>query len=233
MNVARVTYRPFPVRVGWTIRSGGRTRRKYNLMTDDGLTQLAANWAGQGQPPLYLIISNFKATLNDATLPAGSTSFTLNVPVHQAGDTSLTLDVGGGSQEQVTFSGATVNGDGTCTYSLNTPTTLAHNTGVWCDRTPLQSDTLAQVQQEVQYDAVAAPNARMKASGNGFSAGSGSYTLQFYMTGNQAVTQWVSLGLSDTPTVGQGLLHHHLLMGFDHQAGNDVELDVTLTLANG
>lgn len=233
VNITEVRYRPVPVRASWTLRSGGQVRRKRNLLTNDGLTQLAANWAGQGKPPLYLIISNFKATLVDATLAVGALSLTLSAPVHQAGDTSFTLNVGGANQEALAFTSTTNNGDGSCTYTLSGGTTKTHSAGEWADRTPNQNDTLAAVVSEVQYDAVAAPNARMKASGIGFSSGSGSYTTQFYLTGNQAVTPWVSLGLSDTGVVRQGLLHHHLLFGFDHQQGNDVELDVTLTLQNG
>lgn len=233
MNIAQVRYRPMPVRAAWTLRSGGQAHRRHNILTNDGLSQLAANWAGQGKPPLFLIISSFKATLQDTTLAVGALSLTLSAPVHQSGDTSITLNVGGANQEKLTFSGVTNNAGGTCTYTLSGGTTKTHAAGEWADRTPTQNDTLASVMSEVQYDSVAAPNARMKASGNGFSGGAGSYTVQFYLTGNQAVTQWVSLGLSDTGVVGAGLLHHHLLFGFDHQSGNDVELDVTLTLQNG
>lgn len=220
----------------WTLRdarTGKPLMRRHNLFTDAGLTNLAALWGGAGSPSLYLVLSNFKVTLVDNPLLAGATSAKLSAKVDQAGDTQIVLDVGGANQETVAFTAVNNNGDGTFTYSLAAPTTLDHSAGVWCDRLPKQTDTMSVVQNEVQYDSVAAPNARMKATPPGYSTGTGLYTMQFFLTGNQAVTQWVSLGLSSTGVVGGGSLMNHLLFGYDHLQGNDVELDVTLTTANG
>ncbi len=207
----------------------------WNKFTDYGLTNLAQSWTGAGSPPLYLIIDSFKGTVNDVSLAIGATSVTVAASQQPtiSGDTQLVLDVGASGQETVTFSGVTNNNNGTWTYALSAPTTQPHSQGAWVVRPVQQSDTLSSIVSEVQYDATNAPNARMKANGTGYSTGTGSYTMQFFLTGAQAITQWVCVGLSDTGTVGQGNLHNHLVFGYDHQQNNDVELDVTLTLSNG
>jgi hypothetical protein len=205
-------------------------KRGWNTLTDAGLTNIAKGWAGQGSPPIYLVIDSYRGTIQNAgTLTIGSTSVTLDNAVHKAGDTSLILGVGTVNQETVTWSA--VAGGGPYIYTI-AATTKAHAHGDWAVRTPLQSDLLADIKTEQQYDAGAAPGLRMKASGVGYSQGVGNYVMQFFLTGSQAITQWITLGLADSVSVGAGVLHNHLAMGYDHQLGNDVELDISMTISN-
>lgn len=224
-------YQPKRAAVQWTIRESGIVvRRGWNTLTDTGLTQIAKGWAGQGSAPLYLVIDSYKAAIqNVGGISIGATSVQLDTDPTKAGDTSLILGVGSANQETVTWSAK--SGSGPYTFTIGA-TTKTHAQNDWVVRTPLQSDVLTDIKSEVQYDAGAAPNKRMKASGVGFSQGTGNYTIQFFLTGSQALANWVTLGLSDTDTVGAGLLHNHLAMGFAHSSGVDVELDISLTISN-
>lgn len=201
-----------------------------NKFTDYGLTNLAQSWMGQGTPPLYLVIDSWSASVQNANgLAVGATSVTLDQLAHKAGDTQLVLDVGGAGQEVVSFSA--VSGSGPYVYTISA-TTNTHAHGALVVRQVLQSDTMSDIKSEVQYDSVAAPNARMKTSGSGYSQGTGNQVMQFFLTGSQALAEWVCLGLSETGTTGQGQLHNHLVFGFNHQSGNDVEVDISLSLSN-
>lgn len=210
-------------------------KERRNLFTDAGLTNLAKMWMNQGIPSVNLVIDSFKPVINNATLPAGSTSVTLlsaSSQPHKAGDVQLILGVGLVGQETVTYSGASSLGGGLYQYILSAATVNAHAQNEWAVRKPLQSDVLADIKSEVQYDAVAAPGQRMTASGPGYSQGTANYVMQFFLTGSQALTNWVTLGLSDNLNIGSGALMNHLAFGFTHATGDDVELDVSLTLAN-
>lgn len=224
----------FGVRARWRLREyrGGllvAEREHFNKFTDFGLTNLAQLWGGGGVAPVYLVIDSFKATLGNSPL-AGSASVQTDVRVDKTGDTQIVLNPGGANQETVSFTA--VSGTGPYTYTTSALAN-AHTAGEFVVRAVRQADTMASVQQEVQYDATAAPNQRMKApAGSGYSQGTGSWTAQFFLTGSQAVTNWMTLGLADNLTVGAGNLHNHITFGFVHQTGNDVELDITLTITN-
>jgi hypothetical protein len=66
----------------------------------------------------------------------------------------------------------------------------------------------------------------------GYSASSANWTTQFFFTGNQALVTFALVGLFDSATVAGGNLHNELALGFVHTTGNDVEVDVSLTLSN-
>lgn len=224
-------------KVWWTVRVRDPRTGLYlprlsrtNLFTDAGLSQLAAGWAGANQPPLYLVLDTYRPVLQ-ATYAAGVTSIATDKQVHQPGDTQIVLDPGGVNEETVTWT--TVSGTGPYTYTISA-TTKSHASGISAVRAVRQSDTLAiAIRSEAAYDPVAAPNQRMKASGAGFSPGAGQYTMQFFLTGNQALVYWMTVGLSEAAQVGTGTLQNVLTMGLDHTtAGNDVELDITLTQSN-
>lgn len=234
-------YTPLPVVCRWKLKTRnpltGRfepVRERKNLFTDAGLTNLAKMWMGAGTPSINLVIDSFKATITNNPLAAGALSVTLAAPSqpHKSGDTQLVLGAGLATQETVGYSAAADNGNGTWTYTLTAPTGNAHNQNDWAVRNPLQSDVLADIKSEVQYDSVSFPNARMAASGEGYSQGVANYVMQFFLTGDQALTDWVTIGLSDTAVLGTGSLMNHLVFGYTHPQGDDVELDVSLTLAN-
>lgn len=238
---AEITYPPHLLVCRWKLKVKNKATGRYepvksrrNLFTDAGLTNLAQMWMNAGSVSQYVVIDSFKATISDATLPVGSTSVTLaaSQQPHKTGDTQLVLGVGLVTQETVTYSGSTNNGNGTWTYNLSSATTQAHAQNDWAVRKSLQSDVMSDIKGEIQYDAVSFPNARMAMSGTGYSGGTANQVMQFFLTGDQALTDWVSIGLSESPTVGAGTLMNHLAFGFTHAHGDDVELDVSLTVAN-
>lgn len=232
-----VQYRPLDVIARWKLKvRDPKTglfvpcRERKNKFTDAGLTNLAKLWVGQGTPTVNLVIDSYTGLLQNNPASVGAVSISLDKSVHKAGDTQLVVGAGLGTQETVTFTA--VSGTGPYIYTLSTPLAHAHNQNEWVVRQVLQSDVMTDIKSEMQYDAVSAPNQRMVASGTGYSSGSGSYTMQFFLTGTQAIGNWVTLGLADSNAVGGGVLSNHLIFGFNHQSGNDVELDITLTLAN-
>lgn len=206
-------------------------RRVKNVITTNGLTLLASALSGGYNPPLYLVIDSAGGRLQ-ATYAAGVNAVASDTKVDIVGDTQLVLSPGTPQQETVTFS--SVTGSGPYTYNLSSPTTQTHNLNDWVLRQVNVNDTLVNsVVTEIQYDAVNFPNQRAQ-SYSGFSPSAGQWTIQFFITGNQATnTQFNTLGLSDSPTVGTGVLHNHFILGYFHSAGNDVEIDGTLTLING
>lgn len=205
-------------------------RRVKNVITNNGLTLLASALSGGYNAPIYLVIDSDGAKLQ-GSYAAGVTVFQTDKRVDVAGDTQLVLSPGQPSQETVSFSSTT--GSGPYTYNLTAPTTQAHNLNDYVLRQVKASDTLANVVSEVQYDSVNFPNQRVQ-SYSGYSPGAGQWTIQFFVTGTQAVgVQFNTLGISDNPTVGLGTLHNHFILGYTHTSGNDVEIDGTLTLVNG
>src|SRR5690242_8317477 len=91
-SLLQANYLPKRAGVEWIIRQSGLVvRRGWNTLTDTGLTQIAKGWAGQGSPPLYLVIDSFKGLIQNNPLSIGATSLSLDVAVHKAGDTSLIL----------------------------------------------------------------------------------------------------------------------------------------------
>jgi hypothetical protein len=205
-------------------------KRGKNLQTSAGLTAYAGAFGGSYTAPTWLVLDSFAPTLTSA-IAAGATSLTLSAQADMVGDTQLVLSLGLVSQETVSFSLVTNNGDGTFSYSLSAPTTNAHASGDRCARQVLASDTMANVQSEIQIDAVALPGQRAASTG-GYSGGTGNFVMQFYITGGQGLAYFASVGLADNVGIGLGNLHNHLILGYNHTAGNDVEVDVSLTLIN-
>jgi hypothetical protein len=202
-----------------------------NILTNFGLTALASAIGGAYSPPQYLVVEGLYGTIQ-YMVPIGSTSVTFDVAVDTPGDTQLVLSLGLPAQETVTFNA--VSGTGPYTYTLTTPTTQVHNAGEYACRAVAVTDTMAtSVQNEQQYDPVNAPNQRAVSPG-GYSSGSGNFTIQFYLSGSIPLQNFVVCGLSDSPTVGQGNLHNHFVLGF-FRAGdtNDIEIDGSITIANG
>lgn len=214
----------------WTVRERGLVvARAKNIFTNFGLTALASAVSGGYTPPLYLVIDSAGTTLSQ-NYNAGATSINLQQRVDISGDTQLVLNPGGVTQETVTFSG-TPTGAGPYTYALTAATTQNHNGGEVVVRQTNVNDTLSTVVSEVQYDSVGAPNQRVM-SVSGYSQGNGIWVLQFYITGQQALAVFNTVGIADNLTLGQGNLHDHAVLGYNHTANNDVEIDVTITLVN-
>lgn len=201
-----------------------------NVWTNYGLGALASAIGGGYSAPNNLVIDSDYATLSvGASL--GASSIQLSKRVDITGDTQLVLNPGGANQETVTFSGAPT-GSGPFTYSLTGTLANTHLANEPVVRLPLAADTLSTVVSEIQYDATNAPGLRVQAS-SGYASGTGNWTLQFYLTGTQALTHLMTLGLSENNAVGAGNLHNHIVLGYDHSGGgNDVEIDVSLTLSN-
>lgn len=221
------------IKVRWTIKERRNgiwvpVFSNYNKVTDDGLTELASATGGGYVAPVNLVIENGGALLG-GTVSIGATTFNLASRVDQVGDTQLVMSAGLANQEVVTFS--SVTGSGPYTYHLTSATTKAHLTNELVARQTRQADTMSSVTSEVQYDATGAPGQRV-ASSVGFSGGVGLWTQQFYIPGTLGLFTFTYLGLSDSNSVGAGLLHTHLVSGYVHNSGFDVEVDANWTLAN-
>jgi len=203
--------------------------RRKNIFTNDGLSQLASAPSGSYAAPVNLVIDNGGTSLySGASL--GALVVETNQRVDIAGDTQLVLEPGTASQELVTFVG-TPTGSGPYIYTLSAGTVYAHSTGALVARQVNQNDTMTSVTSEIQFDPTDAPNQRVVSAG-GYSGGAGNWVVQFYVTGNQALTTFTYIGISDSNTVGQGLLHNHLVLGYIHNSGVDVMIDGSLTLSN-
>lgn len=230
-----INERPARVRVQWTIkeRKDGLWVPVYeghNLMTDYGLTALASAFGGDYVQPLYLVIDDYSAQIqNVGGLAIGATSVNLDKRVDKPGDTKIVLGSGTGNQEEVSFSAVT--GGGPYTYTI-TAATKTHAQNDHVARAPRTTDTIATIQSEVQYSPTAAPSKRLMRTGTGYSSGTGNHVMSFFITGTQAIGRWESLGTSESDTVGAGNLHNHLIVGYEHTSGNDTQIDVSLTLNN-
>lgn len=224
------------VRVGWSIkqRKSGvwvPVWEGHNLMTEFGLTGLASAFGGLYDPPIYLVIDDFSASIqNVGTLSAGATSVTLDERVDEDGDEEIVLGVGTANEEARPFSAVT--GSGPYIYTISA-TAHDHAHGDLVCRQPMETDTIDSIQSEIQYSPIAFPGKRAIKSGNGFSSGTGNHVMSFFITGGQAIGTWMSLGTSESPNIGDGNLHNHLVVGFDHEEGNDTQIDISLTLSNG
>jgi hypothetical protein len=200
-----------------------------NLLTTYGLSALASAIGGGYSAPLYMVIDTDYASLQNSP-SLGQVIVQLNKRIDITGDTQLILSPGTVVQETVTYS--SVTGSGPYTYNLTSGLTHNHNAGELVVRAPRSSDDLTTVISEAQYDSTNAPGKRLQAT-SGYSTGTGNWTSQYYFTGTQALVKFMSLGLSDSDTVGAGNLHNHVVLGYDHSGGgNDVEIDVSLTLTN-
>ena len=199
-----------------------------NVMTNDGLTNLAGAWQGTSSPPIYLSIESTIATVA-VSAATGATSIQLNERVDLVGDNQIIVGLNS-NQETLTFS--TVTTSSPWIYTLSSPTTLDHTVGDLCVRKVLQADTQASLQAEVAYDPTNNPGQR-KTSLGGYSPGNGQWTMQFFFSSTEAKVRLANIGLCDTPATGTGKLHHHVLLNVDHSAGTtDLEVDATLTVAN-
>jgi hypothetical protein len=220
---ARVAYR-------WTIkeRRGGKwvtVFDKKNMMTNYGLTALAGAPGGGYVAPQWLLINGAMTTITSIS----STQLVVPARVDLTGDTQVVIGVGPTSANQEVVSFSSVTGTGPYTYNLPSPPVNSHSAGETVTRQVLATDTLTQVADEVQYDSGNFPNQRAQTIGN-FSPGTGQSTIQFFLTGAQALGILPILGLADSLTVGQGNLHNELVTGYNHTAGNDLEIDITVTL---
>lgn len=201
------------------------------VLTAYGLSALASAVQGNYTPPLYLVIESNGSTLN-ATVNVGATSLKTNARVDLSGDTQLVVGTGTTNEETLTFSA--VSGAGPYTYTLSTPATKSHAASDPVCRLPLSSDTMLQVASEQQFDSVNQPGLRLQ-SVSGYASGPGQWTMQFFLTGIEASYFIMTIGLSDSPTIGQGNLHLHSTYGLDHtfnpvSGGVDIEVDVPVSL---
>lgn len=203
-------------------------RKVKNIWTNYGLTALAS---GTIPSQTYLAVEFPNYTFSSG-YSSGVTSITLSGQAHQTGDTQLILGVGLSSQETVTFSSATPGTGSTYVYTLSSPTAQPHNSGDPACRQVSATDTMSNVQNEQQYDAVNFPNQRMNDAG-GYSNGSGNWTYQFYYPGPTLQTTLMIVGMTDNLTIGQGNLLNHFVLGYVHNnTNNDLEIDGSLTLSN-
>lgn len=202
-----------------------------NTFTNAGLSALASAISNQYTPPLYMVIDSDSATVQNAGgIASGVTAVTASKRVDIAGDTQLVLSPGTPNAEVVTFSSVTTSAP--FIYTLSTPTGKPHSQGDTICRQVAATDTMNSVVSEVVFDAVNNPDERMQVV-NGYNNGSnGNWTARWYYTGTQALVAMNTIGISENPTVGQGTLHNHFVLGYIHNAGNDVEIDGSLTLTN-
>lgn len=220
---------PVGVHCVWTLKENGRVvARAKNVFTVFGLSALAGALSGGYTPPSFLVLDSYGTTLSGPVSP-GQTTITTQVRVDITGDTQLVLTPNLSNQETVTFS--SVTGTGPYTYQLTAGALQSHNAGDIVLRQTNANDTLATVLSEIQYDSVGAPNERMP-SYAGYAQGSGNWVVQFYLTGEQALATFNYIGMADAPLLGTGNLHDHAVLGYTHTSGNDVEIDVSLTLSN-
>lgn len=204
-------------------------RQRKNVLTDDGLTALASAFSGTYLPPANLVIYNHAQVLS-STYGIGATSVSLAARVDIAGDTQLVLSAGLSNQETITFNA--VAGSGPYVYTLDTPTTQPHNAGDAVTRPPLQSDSMITTPGEIAFDPVLEPISRIQTT-SGYSLAPGNWVLQFYLTATMAVSYISHVGMSDNSVLGQGVLHNHVLLGYDHSGGTfDVLVEASLTLSN-
>lgn len=201
------------------------------VLTAYGLAALASAVQGNYTPPLYLVIEGNGSTLS-ALVNVGATSLQSVARVDLAGDTQLVVGTGTPNEETLAFSA--VSGAGPYTYTLSTPATKSHAAADPLCRLPLSTDTMAQVASEQQFDSVNQPGLRL-ASVSGYASGPGQWTMQFFLTGIEASYFLMTIGLSDSPTIGQGNLHLHSTYGLDHtynpvSGGVDIEIDVPVSL---
>lgn len=195
-----------------------------NTVTQYGLTNLASAWSPTYTPPLYMVIDTASTFTTGSTAP-GATTLPVNAQVDIAGDTQLVVDPGGANQETVTFS-AYAAGNYTVSAMVNT-----HASGVRVVRQVRSVDTLSTVVSEGAYDAVNDAGHRAFFA-SGYSGGTGNFVASYYFTATQANFRMMTVGLSENQAIGAGNLHNHLVLGYDHSGGgNDVEIDVSLTLS--
>ncbi len=204
---------------------------RHNIFTNYGLSALASAISGGYLAPIYLAIENTTTTIQVALTTSGATAVQVNARVDQPGDTQIALDIGTALQEVVTFTSVTTTAP--FIYTLSTPTAYTHAASAYVVRQVVATDTITNIISEVQYDPVNAGGQRLSSSA-GFSAGPGQWSIQFYYTATMATSYFATIGLCDSPLIGQGNLHNHLVLGYDHSGQtNDVQISGNLMLING
>lgn len=203
------------------------------VFTDYGLSELAAAPGGGYIPPTYMAIETHCAKIQNAgTLPIGATSVSFDVQVDQAGDIQLVLGAGTATQEVVTFTAPTLV-SGKWVYPISA-TTKTHAFGDICTRQPRNSDTVANIISEMVVDSVLLPGQRLDTA-TGYPGSAGVFTIQFYMTGQQANGILAIVYLVDSLNIGTGNVHAYGVYGYDHSfpgggSTSDLETDVVLTI---
>lgn len=223
----------------WTLRERDRRtgliiveKTIKNIWTSYGLTALATALTTPYTPPQYLVIESFYSSLYAPSNPGDTVVNVVNPGPTLLNDTQLVLSPGLASQETVTFTSAVDSGSGYTIYTVSGTVQKAHAVSDPVCRQPVLGDSMSSVTNEQQYDAVNAPNTRT-ASPSGYSGGIGNGVIQFYLPGPSAQCYIMLCGLSDSPTIGQGNLHNHFVLGFNHTSvTTDVEIDGSITLAN-
>lgn len=206
-------------------------RQFRNLVTNYGVTAHAAAPSGQYTPPQYLVIDSAYATVYAVASP-GQTSIQLSGDPTLPGDTEIVLSAGTASQEIVSIT--SITGTTPTTVSLSAPLVNSHASGDLCVRQVYATDTMASVISESQYDPINNPGTRL-AMTSSFSPGNGQNTMQFFISGSQATNVvFAHIGLTDQPSMSSLVanLHNYAVLGYNHNNGNDVEIDVTYTLVD-
>lgn len=222
----------------WTIkerdsRTGDyhtKVKRK-NLFTNYGLTALASAIGGGYSPPAYLVISQTNAPVYQQANP-GDTSIYLNANPTISGDTQIVVGAGQSNQEVLTFT--SVSGTGPYIFVLSSPVVNTHPVGDPATRQVNANDTMAQMTNEAQYDPTYNANMRMYRAA-GYSGGVGNYTMQFYFSGTTLTNVYaMTVGLTDQQnmTSVNANLHNAVVLGYNHNNTNDVEIDVSFTITN-
>lgn len=223
------------VSVLWTIkerRSGlwVPVHRFHNLLTNYGLTAMAAAPSGQYVPPTYLVIDQAYVTMFTQANP-GSTSIQLTSDPTIAGDTQLVLSAGLAAQEVVTITGPGV-GTNPSTFTLSAATANTHLAADPVVRQVSSSDTMSSVLSEAQYDPTFNANSR-SAMTSAYSPGTAQNTMQFFISGATATGLFFAhVGLADqqSMTAINTNLHNYAVLGYNHNNTNDLEIDVLYTL---
>jgi hypothetical protein len=204
-------------------------RAFHNLVTNYGLTAMAAAPAGAYTPPIYLVIDTAYTTMYSQA-NAGTSTVQLAADPTVAGDTQLVLSVGLASQETVTFTGK--SGTNPVVFTLSANLVNTHSTGDPVVRAVTANDTMASVLSEAQYDPTNNPNKRSALTSN-YSPGNAQSTMQFFLSGQTATNLFFAhVGLADNSTIGapNTNLHNYAALGYNHNNTNDLEIDVTYTL---
>jgi len=213
-------------------RRGGRwvvVREFHNLVTNFGLTGLAAAPSGQYIPPIYLVIDSAQTTMSAQGNPSNVAIQTTADPT-VSGDTQLVLSAGLAAQETVNFSSK--SGTAPVTFNLTAPLLNTHPIGDAVVRGPTALDTIASVLSEAQYDPTFNPNNRATMTA-AYSPGLGQNIMQFFLSGLTATNLFFAhIGLADKLTIGAigTNLHNYAPLGYLHNNLNDLEIDVTYTL---
>lgn len=201
----------------------------YNLVTDFGLSALAAAPSGLYTPPTFLVIDTASTTMYDQANP-GDTLVQLFADPTISGDNTLVLSVGLPAEETVTILSS--SGSNPTIFNLTNPIVNTHLVNDPVVRGPMAGDTMSAVLSEAQYDPTFDANNRAQMTA-AFSPGLGQSTMQFFLSGTTATNLFFAhVGLADQRVIGaiNTNLHNYAALGYNHTSTNDVEIDVLYTL---